>query len=129
MSKLTTILHVDDDADMRAVVQVALRDLGGFDVRQARDGAEAVEMADESRPDLIILDMMMPRMDGRETLAAIHRLPGLKDLPAIFLTAKTGRDVQAAAASPGVLGVILKPFSVTALGDQVRRKWNVCAAG
>ena len=76
MSKLTTILHVDDDADMRAVVQVALRDLGGFDVRQARDGAEAVEMADESRPDLIILDMMMPRIDGRETLAAIHRLPG-----------------------------------------------------
>src|SRR3954469_2959471 len=85
---LKRILYVEDEDDIRMVGEMALTDVGGFEVRACSSGAEALAAAAAFAPDLILLDVMMPGMDGPSVLRALRDLPETASVPAIFMTAK-----------------------------------------
>jgi signal transduction histidine kinase len=103
------ILVVDDQAANVRVVSVLLA-RNGFEVIPAGSGAEALAAATAQKPDLILLDMMMPGMDGFELLAALRAQPGLRDVPAVFLTAAHDRDLLLRAFEAGAVDYVTKPF-------------------
>jgi two-component system OmpR family response regulator len=114
------VLIIDDDADIRSIAAMSLTRLGGMDVIEAGGGAEGVRTARTEAPDVILLDMMMPAMDGLETLAALRSQPATARTPVIFLTAKAvGRDIERLTAL-GAAGVLIKPFDPRTLAENVR---------
>ncbi len=117
---MTRILYVDDEADIREVACMALELDGGFDVQSAGSGPEAIAAAAAWNPQVILLDVMMPGMDGPATFARLKELPALEGTPIIFITARTqAQDVNALMAL-GAAGVIAKPFDPMTLSEQVR---------
>ncbi len=118
------LLHVEDDDDIRMIARMVLVDLGGHDLLQCASGAEAVEKAAAFGPEMLILDYMMPGMNGLATLQALRGLPGLADAPAVFMTAKQLDIPQPDLAALGVVGVISKPFDPVTLPQQVARYWG-----
>jgi len=123
-SELKKILYVEDEADIRTVAKLALESVGGFEVLICGSGAEAIDQAPGFGPDILLLDVMMPGMDGPDTLVALKRLPALKDALAIFLTAKAMPSEIQRYKELGALDVIPKPFDPMTLADQVRRIWE-----
>ena len=121
---LTTILCVEDEPDIQAIARMALETVGGFTVETCISGKEAVEKAPGFNPDLILLDVMMPGMDGPDTLGALHRLPGIEGTPAVFLNAKAMPFEVERYKKMGALDVIPKPFDPMTLADQVKEIWN-----
>ncbi|MBQ0721532.1 MAG: response regulator [Gammaproteobacteria bacterium] len=113
------ILYVEDEADIREVAEFALED-EGFDLLFCASGQEALEQVVAFAPDLILLDVMMPGMDGPSTLGQLRQLPGLAETAVAFLTAKVQpREVESFLAL-GALEVIAKPFDPMALPEQIR---------
>jgi two-component system, OmpR family, response regulator len=124
MTALSRILYVDDDPDLRAIAEISLRDLGGFTVALCGGGEEALGIAPQFAPQLILLDVAMPGMDGVETFKRLRLLPQLQDTPIAFVSAKVNcHDVHAYQAL-GAAGVIAKPFDVLLLADDVQRIWD-----
>ena len=121
---LERILYVDDDADIREVATLALVDVGGFVLLSCESGRDALLRAEAFMPQLVLLDVMMPCMDGPSTLRALRALPSLVEIPAIFMTAKVQAGEIADLLANGVLEVIAKPFDPMALADDIRRVWK-----
>lgn len=113
------ILYVEDDPDIRDLVGIALEG-EGFELIDCASGAEALARAQESRPELILIDVMMPEMDGPTTLAHLRELPHLAETPVIFMTAKAQPAEVAHYRSLGARDVIVKPFDPMTLADQIR---------
>jgi len=113
------VLVVDDDDSVREITQLSLEAVAGWRVRAASGGAQALELLRESLPEAVLLDVMMPGMDGPATYRAMQEDPALKDVPVVFLTAKM--QVGGAQAWDGldVAGVIAKPFDPMLLAAQV----------
>ncbi len=129
MRKLTKILHVEDDRDIMEVSRVALEGLNGFRMVACYHWRDAVRLALRFKPDLFLLDVMMPEKSGLETLAELRRLPEFRSTPAIFLTAKVQEyEIQSFLAT-GAIGVITKPFDPATLGDLVCELWVRAEAG
>ncbi len=126
---LQKILHIEDEPDIRAVARVALESVGGFTVEMASSGKEALEKAPSFAPDLILLDVMMPEMDGPATLAKLRELPGLEETPVIFMTAKVMDAERASYLEMGAIDVIAKPFDPMTLSDQIRAIWGAAHGG
>ena len=121
---LNRILLVEDDPDIQTVTSLALGTFGGFDVRICASAHEAVASAPEFRPDLILLDVMMPGMDGVDALKALRRHPTVADVPVVFLTARVQpHDVERYRAL-GSLAVIPKPFEPSELAGKLRAIWE-----
>lgn len=120
---LERILYVDDEPDIRAIAKVALEVVGEFEVLFCASGREALDQAPKFAPDLIILDVMMPEMDGPSTFAALRRLAGTATTPVIFMTAKVQKREIANYLALGAVGVIHKPFDPMTLADDVRQLW------
>ena len=118
------VLIIDDDADIRAIARLSLRRVGGMDVIEAASGAEGVRKAQEEKPDVILLDMMMPAMDGLETLSALRSQPATAMTPVIFLTAKAVGDEVERMTTLGAAGVLIKPFDPRTLSEDVRALVN-----
>lgn len=117
------ILLVEDDPDIRAVAELALGSLGGFIVTAVADGPAALAHCAMNEPDLVVLDFLMPGMNGLETLAAI-RQRGTR-APAVFVTATMDAPSGFMNTSElGVIGVIGKPFDAIGLAAAIRRLWN-----
>ena len=113
------ILIIDDDEDIRSIARLSLSRVGGMDVIEASSGADGLRKAREEAPDVILLDMMMPRMDGVETLAALRSQAATAGTPVIFLTAKAvGGEVDRLTAL-GATGVLIKPFDPRSLSADV----------
>ena len=122
---LRRILLVEDDADIRAIVTLALTAFGSFAVEAVEDGYAALAVIDEVAPDLVILDYMMPGMNGLDVLAALRSSDSSRrSLPAIFLTAALAAHAQQSLVSAGALGVIPKPFDAVGLAAEVQRLWD-----
>ena len=121
---LKKVLCVEDEADIRTVAELALASVGGFQVLLCSSGAEAIEKAAGFKPDIMLLDVMMPGMDGPDTLRALRGLPGLATVPAVFLTAKAMPSEVARYKKLGALDVIAKPFDPMTLADHVKRIWK-----
>jgi CheY-like chemotaxis protein len=115
------ILLVDDDPDIRRIGTLSLEKVGGFQVQVAESGAEALERCRQQLPDAILLDMMMPAMDGMATLSALRAQPTTAAIPVIFMTAKVqGGEVERYLRA-GALGVIQKPFDPLGLPLEIQR--------
>lgn len=127
MDELRRILLVEDDPDIRIVARLALADLAGFELEVCSSGPEALEKAPGFAPDLIILDVMMPVLDGPSTLKELRLESSLAETPVIFMTAKAQPEEVAEYRRLGALEVIVKPFDPMALGDEVRRIWSLRA--
>ena len=117
---MTRILYVDDEDDIREVAAMALELDPGFDVRDCGSGAAAIEAAAAWRPELILLDVMMPGMDGPTTLAALRAQADTAGIPVVFITARTQRDDVDRLLSLGASSVIAKPFDPMTLAERVR---------
>ncbi len=124
MSELNTVLYVEDDQDIQMVAQMALEIVGGLSLRTCSSGWEAIDAAGSLQPDLILLDVMMPDMDGPATLAELRKLPNTRETPVVFMTAKVQSAEVAYYRSLGALGVVAKPFDPMTLADQVRQLWE-----
>jgi len=118
------VLIIDDDADIRKIAGLSLSRLGGMDVIEAAGGAEGLRKAQEERPDVILLDMMMPTMDGSQTLAALRSQPATASTPVIFLTAKAVHVEVERMRALGAAGVLIKPFDPRTLPGDVRALLN-----
>jgi two-component system OmpR family response regulator len=114
------IVLVEDDDDLRLVASMSLETIGGHKVLALESGARAVAEAANFIPDLLILDVSMPVMDGPQTLAALRRQPALSDVPAVFLTAHTQAKQVAHYRSLGAVDVIAKPFDPKQLCARVQ---------
>ena len=121
---LQKVLYVDDEPDIRQVVQLALGLLSNVTTHTADGGEQAIEMARASRPDLVLLDVMMPGLDGPNTLMRLREDPQLKEIPVIFMTAKAMPREVARFRAMGAAGVIAKPFDPMQLGKQVMALWE-----
>jgi len=113
------ILIVDDEDDIREVAHASLELIGGWRVLTAAGGEEAVARAVEDRPDAILLDVMMPGVDGPATLAMLRADPATAAIPVVFLTAKVQAADRRRLADIGARGVIAKPFDPMTLASQV----------
>jgi two-component system OmpR family response regulator len=118
------VLIIDDDADIRKIAGMSLSRLGGMDVIEASGGAEGLRKAAEERPDVILLDMMMPVMDGSQTLAALRAQTATALTPVIFLTAKAVHVEVERMRALGAAGVLIKPFDPRTLPGDVRALLN-----
>lgn len=114
-----TVLVVDDDDDIRALAQMALEVTAGWTVLTATGGAEAIEIAQAHHPDAVLLDMMMPGMDGLMTFDALQSESTTQDIPVILFTAKVRMGEHQAWDDYAVRGAIPKPFDPMTLADQV----------
>ena len=123
MTDLSKVLYVEDDLDIQEVARLALEVVGRLEVEVASSGKEAVAMARTSIPDLVLLDVMMPGMDGPTTFAALREVPGMEDVPVIFVTAKVQANEIQQYLDIGAVGVIAKPFDPMTLADQARDLW------
>lgn len=124
MSTLQRILYVEDEPDIQAVARLALEMVGKFTVKICSSGDEALREAVSFAPDLILLDVMMPGMDGPTTLQKLRQQPELVKVPVAFMTAKVQSQEVAQYTALGAIGVIPKPFDPMALSNQVRDLWS-----
>ncbi len=122
--QLRKILHVDDDDSIRGVTRLALEKVGGFEVLSCSSGSQSLELFAEFAPDLVILDVMMPLMDGTETLVALRKQGLSAQVPILFMTAKVLPAEQERLLQVGAFGVIIKPFDPMQLSAQVLSLWN-----
>lgn len=113
------VLLVDDDANIRTVALIGLEDTPEWDIREAGSGQEALDLAAQEKPDLILLDMMMPGMDGVSTFERFRQNPATRDIPIIFMTAKVQKNEVEGYRNLGAKGVIIKPFDPLALADEI----------
>ena len=104
------VLHVDDDDDIRLIASLALSLNPDFEVEQCSSGEEALEKVKSFKPDLFLLDMMMPGMTGEETWMKLKENSTLKEVPAIFMSAKAERNFAESLIKKGAVAVITKPF-------------------
>lgn len=119
MTKVPVVLIVDDDDSIREIAQLSLELVGGWQTLSADGGEAALALAAEHRPDAILLDVMMPVMDGIETFRLLRADAAIRDIPVIFVTAKRQVDERQVWDGLPVAGVIPKPFDPMTLATQV----------
>ena len=124
MTELQRILHVEDDRSIQAVAKVALEAVGGFQVLSCSGGQEALDKVLDFAPHFILLDVMMPDMDGPQTLERLRNLSDLQQIPVAFMTAKVQPQEVEHYRQLGALDVIVKPFDAMKLAGQVRAIWS-----
>jgi two-component system, OmpR family, response regulator len=117
------VLYVEDEANIRAVGVFSLEEVGGFIVEPAESGQEALKKAGSFEPDLILLDVMMPGMDGIATFKALRARVDTSQVPVIFMTAKVQPHEVQGYKDLGAIAVIAKPFDPVTLPDEVRALW------
>ncbi len=121
---LKRISYVDDDTDIRAVARLALEDVAGYNLQVCQSGSEALNVIPDFDPDVILLDHMMPGMDGVETYHALRRNPETSTTPIVFMTARArGQDADPYA-DLDIAGVIPKPFDPMSLAKDLEALWR-----
>ncbi len=120
---LKKILYVEDEPDIQVIASMALQ-AGGFEVQCSSSGQEALNVIPKYKPDLILLDVMMPGMDGPTTLKKIRENPDTKNIPVIFMTAKVQAKEVEQYKSMGGMDVIPKPFDPMLLSKTIQEIWN-----
>lgn len=126
---LRRVMLVEDEIDIQMVARLALEDVGGFEVEVCASGSVALEVGPRFQPQLILLDFMMPGMDGRGAMAAFRALPALAEVPVAFITARAQLNEVAEYRSLGAVDVIVKPFDPMRLADRVQEIWRKVQRG
>ena len=125
--ELKRLLYVEDEADIRTIAITVLEAVGGFAVIPCSSGKQALAAAPAANADLILLDVMMPEMDGPATLKALRDIPQTAQTPVIFMTAKVQASEIRHYKSLGAIEVIAKPFDPMTLSAQINEIWQRCA--
>jgi len=121
---LKHIACIDDDDDILRIAELTLEMMGGFKVTTFASGAAALAGLAVAAPDLVLLDVMMPTMDGPSTFKAIKQREDLKHLPVVFLTAKIQPAERSSYEAMGAAGVLAKPFDPATLTQEITRIWQ-----
>lgn len=124
MAELNKILYVEDEPDIQIIARVALEKVGGFELCVCSSGAEALEKVVSFNPDLFLLDVMMPDMDGPATLLELRKIPSLTTTPVIFMTGQIEPEEIEFLKSLNVTDVITKPFDPMGLANYIRNAWS-----
>lgn len=122
--KLEHILYIDDEADILEVAQMCLEDVGGFRVDTRSNGLDGIAAALELSPDLILIDVMMPDLDGPGTLVKLRQHKELENIPVVFMTARVQPNEIDEYKSIGAAGVFPKPFDPMALSGNIEDLWK-----
>ncbi|WP_396586226.1 response regulator [Bermanella sp. R86510] len=117
---LNRVMHVDDNESIRLITEMALVDIAGFKLLSCDGGYSALSQAEAFAPELIILDAIMPEMDGLQTLFELRKLPSLTATPVVFMTANVQPSEKQKFLDAGAVAVVEKPFEPMELGDIVR---------
>jgi CheY-like chemotaxis protein len=117
---LAKVMVVEDDPDIRKVILMAFRFQGVTDVVTAGSGEECLALVESVMPDVILMDVMMPRMDGYDTCRRLKANPKTKGVPVVFLTAKAQQFEKQQGMQAGAAGYLIKPFDPMTLCDQIR---------
>lgn len=123
MTELKKILHVEDDPDILRLVKVALERVGGYEVECHESAPDAIASAPDFDPDLILLDVMMPVMNGVDAYHAFRDVEQTAETPIIFLTAKAELEMVGELVELGAIDVILKPFDPMTLSEKIGQIW------
>ena len=121
---LSRILYVEDEPDIQAVAKLALEAVGGFTLEVCSSGQEALEKAEAFAPQLMLLDVMMPEMDGPTTMKRLLEIPALASVPTVFMTAKVQPQEVKEYKKLGALEVIAKPFDPMTLASDISDIWK-----
>ena len=121
---LLRVCCVEDDDDIRRIVRLSLERIGGMTVELVADPARAIDSMIAFRPDLVMLDWMMPGIDGPALLRKMRDVPETRALPVVFITAKASQRELAELRALGAAGTISKPFAPKDLPEQLRAIWN-----
>ena len=113
------VLIIDDEDDIREVAALSLESVAGWEIATANSGAAGIERAKEFKPDAILMDVMMPGMDGPTTFRAMQQIPEVAQIPVLLLTAKVQGVDQRRFADLGVVAVLFKPFDPMTLAQQI----------
>lgn len=122
--KLNRIMIVEDEQDIQFITRISLERVGGYTVKACNSGIEALQNFKEFNPDLILMDVMMPDLDGPSTLKEFQKMAEFKDTKVIFMTAKAQAHEILNYKELGVVDVIVKPFDPMYLAQQVSEIWN-----
>jgi two-component system, OmpR family, response regulator len=117
---LKKVLYIDDDDDIREIAQMCLELDADFAVRVAASGADGIAIARDWLPDIVLVDVMMPEMDGPSTFGQLASDPATRGIKVVFVTARAQPEDTASFLSMGVAGVIAKPFNPMELASVVR---------
>ncbi|WP_240224830.1 response regulator [Rheinheimera hassiensis] len=123
MNELQSIMHVEDDPSIQQVAKIALEAVGGFSVHTCASGKQALTDYPSVTPQLILLDVMMPGMDGPTTLHQLQNQYDLTKVPVVFMTAKVQSNEVASYKALGAADVVAKPFDPMTLSNQIRQIW------
>src|SRR5580693_5867331 len=118
-SSMRRILIIDDEDDIREVAALSLESIAGWKVTTANSGAAGIQAAIAAQPDAILMDVMMPSMDGPTTFKEMQATPSIAHIPVVLLTAKVQGVDQRRFADLGVAGVLMKPFDPITLADEM----------
>ncbi len=121
---LNRICYVEDDEDIQRIVRMSLERVGKMTVEVVGDPTLAIEAMTSFQPDLVMLDWMMPKMDGPAVFRQMKLRPETRDLPVVFITAKAAQRDLDELSKMGAAGTISKPFSPKDLPDQLREIWK-----
>ncbi len=121
---LKRIMHVDDDIIIQKITSQALEKLGGFEVQTHGNGQTALDSYEDFKPDLILIDMIMPEMEGPEALHNLREKMRVLDVPVIFVTGKNKENIDLDDVTLGVIGVIKKPYQPQELVDTIKGIWT-----
>jgi len=124
---LQKVLLVDDNPDIRMIARLGLEKFGGLTVCACASGAEALGMVEQFAPQLVMLDVMMPDMDGPAVLKRLRESPGGKNIPVVFLTASTMAAEVDDLRALGAIGVLSKPFDPLTLHQKIKAIWSESA--
>jgi two-component system, OmpR family, response regulator len=121
---LNKIILVEDEPDIQTVAKIALEAMGKFTIQIFASGSQIIQQADSLSADLILMDMMMPDMDGISVLEKLRSIPHTAKIPVIFMTAKVSQPEIITYKKIGAIGVIAKPFDPMTLADTVKKIWR-----
>ncbi|EAP77577.1 two-component response regulator [Roseovarius nubinhibens ISM] len=118
------ILHAEDDPDIREIARMSLEMIGGFEILQCASGEEVLKAANDFAPDMFLMDVMMPGMDGRESVRQLRQSANFAETPVVFVTAKASNVDVDQLKEEFEAAVITKPFDPITLPDQLKEIWS-----
>lgn len=118
------ILYAEDEPDVQTVVEITVQSMSNHDIKVCSNGRQLLNCVEEYNPDLILLDVMMPEMDGPTTFENLMLNEGTKDIPVIFMTAKAQTHEVEIFMKSGVIGIITKPFDPLVLCSELEKIWE-----
>lgn len=124
MKDLKKILYAEDEPDVQTVVELTVQTMSDYEIKICNNGQKLLDCVDEYSPDLILLDVMMPQMDGPTTFKHLHNQKSTKNIPVIFMTAKAQSHEIEELKQEKIIGIITKPFDPISLCSEIADIWK-----